>query len=158
MFPEKFNNKVALGKRPYVNVYGNDWNTVDGTCVRDYIHVMDVARGHSDAMAKLDENTSIGCKIYNLGIGAGLSVLEIVEAMEKVSGKSVRLSLCFGFCFFRLKFSTQVSKYSKDLLDQLQSHFIYISCSINCDIPTQKLIGENKINEEQHYLHDRPVR
>ncbi len=79
--------EVAMGKRPYLNVYGNDYNTPDGTGVRDYIHIMDLARGHIAALSALERNC--GLKIYNLGTGRGYSVLEVVNAFEKVNGVKV---------------------------------------------------------------------
>ncbi|XP_042295910.1 UDP-glucose 4-epimerase [Sceloporus undulatus] len=80
--------QVAVGRREYLNVFGNDYSTVDGTGVRDYIHVVDLAKGHIAALKKLRENC--GCKIYNLGTGTGYSVLQMVKAMEKASGKEIK--------------------------------------------------------------------
>lgn len=77
--------QVAVGRRPHVNVFGNDYDTPDGTGVRDYIHVVDLAIGHVAALKKLEENC--GCKVYNLGTGRGYSVLEMVKAVEKAAGK-----------------------------------------------------------------------
>uniref|UniRef100_A0A3Q2P3L7 UDP-glucose 4-epimerase n=1 Tax=Fundulus heteroclitus TaxID=8078 RepID=A0A3Q2P3L7_FUNHE len=79
--------KVAVGRRPFLNVFGNDYETVDGTGVRDYIHVVDLAKGHIAALKKLKDNC--GCKVYNLGTGKGYSVLQMVKAMEKASGKEI---------------------------------------------------------------------
>uniref|UniRef100_A0A4W4H1J2 UDP-glucose 4-epimerase n=1 Tax=Electrophorus electricus TaxID=8005 RepID=A0A4W4H1J2_ELEEL len=79
--------KVAVGRRKLLNVFGNDYDTVDGTGVRDYIHVVDLAKGHIAALRKLKDNC--GCKVYNLGTGTGYSVLQMVNAMEKVSGKEI---------------------------------------------------------------------
>jgi len=79
--------QVAVGKRPYVHVYGNDYNTPDGTGVRDYIHVVDLAKGHVKALDKLAENP--GLKIYNLGTGVGYSVLDIIHAYEKACGHEI---------------------------------------------------------------------
>lgn len=75
--------QVAAGKRKYLNIYGNDYPTIDGTGVRDYIHVVDLARGHIKALERLDKNK--GIDIYNLGTGKGYSVLELVQAFEKVN-------------------------------------------------------------------------
>ena len=77
-------NKVAVGKLPKLNVFGNDYKTVDGTGVRDYIHVLDLARGHVLAINKLATNP--GLVTYNLGTGKGTSVLEIVKAYQKATG------------------------------------------------------------------------
>lgn len=80
-------NKVAVGKLPYVNVYGNDYPTNDGTGVRDYIHVCDLAKGHLLALNKLREKP--GLFIVNLGTGKGTSVLEIIDAYEKSTGVKI---------------------------------------------------------------------
>ncbi|KAL7873765.1 hypothetical protein AOLI_G00128360 [Acnodon oligacanthus] len=79
--------QVAIGRRKHLNVFGNDYNTVDGTGVRDYIHVVDLAKGHIAALRKLKDNC--GCKVYNLGTGTGYSVLQMVKAMEKASGREI---------------------------------------------------------------------
>ena len=79
--------QVAVGKRPMLSVFGNDYNTHDGTGVRDYIHVVDLARGHIKAIEKLCTNP--GLVTYNLGTGKGYSVLDIVNAFEKASGVKV---------------------------------------------------------------------
>lgn len=76
--------QVAIKKLPYLKVNGNDYPTKDGTGVRDYIHVCDLARGHVLALEKL--TTNCGLVIYNLGTGTGYSVLEIVDAFSKVVG------------------------------------------------------------------------
>lgn len=79
--------KVATGELPHLNVFGNDYPTIDGTGVRDYIHVVDLSLGHVCAVRKI-ENES-GVFTYNLGTGNGYSVLEIVKAFEKASGKPI---------------------------------------------------------------------
>jgi len=79
--------QVAGGRLAELSVYGNDYSTVDGTGVRDYIHVMDLARGHVKALEKLAENP--GVVVYNLGTGRGYSVLEMINAFERASGKKV---------------------------------------------------------------------
>ncbi len=79
--------QVAVGKRKELGVFGNDYNTHDGTGVRDYIHVVDLARGHVLAVNKLAENP--GLIIVNLGTGHGYSVLDMVKAFEKVTGKPI---------------------------------------------------------------------
>lgn len=86
-----FIQQVAVGRRPALTVYGTDYNTKDGTGVRDYIHVVDLADGHIVALRKLFENPKLACEVYNLGTGKGTSVLEMVEAFEKVSGKKIPL-------------------------------------------------------------------
>jgi len=79
---------VASGKLEILNVFGNDYPTKDGTGVRDYIHVVDLAKGHLCALDKIRENK--GVKIYNLGTGNGYSVLEIVNTFEKTNGIEVK--------------------------------------------------------------------
>lgn len=79
--------QVAIGKRPELAVFGDDYDTPDGTGVRDYIHVVDLAVGHVKAIEKLEQKP--GCVAYNLGTGKGYSVLEMVRAFEKASGKPV---------------------------------------------------------------------
>lgn len=84
--------QVAVGKRPHLNVYGSDYKTVDGTGVRDYIHVVDLARGHLCALKKLEEKP--GLVIYNLGTGRGTSVLELVHAFEKANNIKIPYIIC----------------------------------------------------------------
>ena len=81
--------KVATGKLPYLNVYGNDYKTKDGTGVRDYIHVVDLALGHVAAI-KCYKNKTQNVFMYNLGTGRGTSVLDLVKAYEKANDKKVR--------------------------------------------------------------------
>ena len=76
--------QVAVGKRDHLNVFGDDYPTPDGTCIRDYIHVCDLAEGHVLTLKKLFENP--GLVIYNLGTGKGTSVLELIHAYEKATG------------------------------------------------------------------------
>ncbi len=78
--------QVAVGQREYLNVWGNDYATSDGTGVRDYIHVVDLASGHLKALQKLG---SPQCSEINLGTGNGYSVLEVVKAFERASGKAI---------------------------------------------------------------------
>ncbi|MEA2040073.1 MAG: UDP-glucose 4-epimerase GalE [Thermodesulfobacteriota bacterium] len=79
--------RVAVGRLPVLPVFGNDYPTPDGTGIRDYIHVVDLAVGHINALLKLRENP--GVITYNLGTGRGYSVLEVVSAFEKASGKKI---------------------------------------------------------------------
>ena len=79
--------QVAIGKLDYLRVFGNDYNTHDGTGVRDYIHVCDLAHGHLCAINKLESKP--GLVIYNLGTGEGYSVLDVLHAFEKVVGKEL---------------------------------------------------------------------
>ncbi len=80
--------RVAAGTLKELSVFGNDYNTPDGTGVRDYIHVVDLAKGHIKALEKLEREQK-GLYIYNLGTGNGYSVLDMVKAFEKTTGKSV---------------------------------------------------------------------
>lgn len=84
--------QVAVGKRDHLNVYGNDYNTPDGTGVRDYIHVVDLARGHLAALNKLVLKP--GLVIYNLGTGKGTSVLELVHAFEEANNIKIPYVIC----------------------------------------------------------------
>lgn len=84
-------NQVALGKLDHLNVFGNDYPTVDGTGVRDYIHVVDLAKGHVKALAKARKIT--GAEAYNLGTGRGYSVLEIVKAFEDSNNIKVKYEI-----------------------------------------------------------------
>ena len=79
--------KVAVGKLKELSVFGNDYNTHDGTGVRDYIHVVDLANGHLKALDKLE--TNCGLVVYNLGTGKGYSVLDMVKAFSKACGKEI---------------------------------------------------------------------
>ncbi len=82
--------KVAAGELEAVNVFGNDYNTPDGTGVRDYIHVTDLAQGHVKAMEKINRS---GLYIYNLGTGKGYSVLEVINAFERACGKKIPVKI-----------------------------------------------------------------
>ena len=80
--------QVAVGRREHLNIFGNDYNTVDGTGVRDYIHVVDLALGHLAALNAMNGDNR-GFKAYNLGTGTGYSVLQVLKAMEKAAGKGI---------------------------------------------------------------------
>jgi UDP-glucose 4-epimerase len=105
--------KVAAGKIKELNIFGHDYSTPDGTGIRDYIHVMDLAQGHLKALEKLQTNP--GVVTYNLGTGMGYSVLEMVAAFKKASGKNIpyrfveRRAGDIGICY------ADPSKASKDL-------------------------------------------
>merc|ERR1711988_383805 len=88
-----FVQQVAVGRRECLSVFGNDYNTPDGTGVRDYIHVDDLAEGHICAMAKILEMSG-GCIIHNLGSGTGYSVLDMVKAFEAAAGKAIPYKMC----------------------------------------------------------------
>jgi len=76
--------QAAMGKRGEIKIYGTDYPTPDGTCIRDYIHIDDLCRAHLLALAKLDDHTEL---VYNLGNGKGYSVRQVIETVKKVSGK-----------------------------------------------------------------------
>ena len=80
-------SQVAIGKRPFLNVFGDDYETTDGTGVRDYIHVVDLSIGHLKALEKI--SNKVGVVTYNLGTGCGYSVLEMVKAFSKACGREV---------------------------------------------------------------------
>jgi len=81
--------QVAVGRREKLSVYGGDYPTSDGTGVRDYIHIMDLADSHVAALKKIFEPDFVGVKIYNLGTGNGATVLEVIKAFEEASGRKV---------------------------------------------------------------------
>lgn len=85
-------SRVAVGLYPFVRVYGNDYNTHDGTGVRDYIHVVDLAKGHVKALDKIKEDIEAGqgqLHVYNLGTGIGYSVLDVIKAYSKACGQEL---------------------------------------------------------------------
>ena len=84
--------RVAAGILPELSVFGNDYDTPDGTGVRDYIHVVDLAKGHVKALEKLDKEHE-GLFIYNLGTGTGYSVLDMVHAFEKTTGQKIKYKI-----------------------------------------------------------------
>ena len=80
-------SQVAIGRRDHLTVFGNDYDTPDGTGVRDYIHVVDLAQAHVLAVRYAEGHK--GCEVFNVGTGKGSSVLEIVHAFEKACGKKI---------------------------------------------------------------------
>lgn len=88
-----FVSQVAIGRREKVSVFGNDYATPDGTGVRDYIHIMDLAVGHVRALEKLFEDNFSGFKAYNLGTGRGYSVLDLIKAFSKACGKEIKYDI-----------------------------------------------------------------
>ncbi len=78
--------QVALGKRPHISIFGSDYPTPDGTCVRDYIHVSDLATAHRLALDALETRTRL---VYNLGNGAGYSVREVIDVVSRVTGRTI---------------------------------------------------------------------
>jgi UDP-arabinose 4-epimerase len=85
--------QVAAGKRSHVEIYGDDYPTPDGSCVRDYIHVADLAEAHVRAVERLIEGKEVAAQAYNLGTGEGHSVKQVVEAARRVTGRSIRVEL-----------------------------------------------------------------
>ena len=89
-----FLTQTAIGKRKCLNVFGKDYNTPDGTCVRDYIHVVDLAKAHISAVERLlKNNNKEKFEIFNIGTGVGYSVLEIIKTFEKVSGEKLNYKI-----------------------------------------------------------------
>jgi UDP-glucose 4-epimerase len=82
-------SQVAVGSRDLINIFGNDYPTVDGTGVRDYIHVMDLAEGHVAALKNIDTDIFQTPQVINLGTGEGYTVMEMLRALEKASGKTI---------------------------------------------------------------------
>ena len=86
--------ETAIGKRSEMTVFGDDYDTRDGSCVRDYIHVMDLANAHTKSLEYLIESkNTANCEVFNLGIGEGVSVLEAIHAFEKVTGESLNYQI-----------------------------------------------------------------
>jgi UDP-glucose 4-epimerase len=86
--------QTAIGKRKLTTVFGDDYSTRDGSCVRDYVHVCDIAHAHTQALQYIieDRNKS-NCEIFNLGTGNGVTVLELIKAFEKVSGETLNYKI-----------------------------------------------------------------
>lgn len=89
-----FVTQTAAGLRQQLTVFGNDYPTPDGSCIRDYIHVVDLARAHVRALQWMSEQGTPGCEVFNIGTGHGHSVLEVIKAFEEVSGSP--LPYAFG--------------------------------------------------------------
>ena len=125
--------RVASGQLEQLSVFGNDYNTPDGTGVRDYIHVVDLAKGHIKALEKL-EKESKGIYIYNLGTGMGYSVLDMVKAFEEATGKTVNYKIVerrpgdIATCYSNSeKAKTELGwEASKTLKDMCQDSWRYI--------------------------------
>ncbi len=117
--------QVAVGKRKHLNVFGNDYNTVDGTGVRDYIHVVDLAKGHVQALKKIDALNDV--LTVNLGTGKGYSVLEMAQAFQKVSGKKIAYKIASRRLGDIAKCYADPS-YAKEVLDWKTVHTIDEMC------------------------------
>lgn len=86
--------QTAIGKRNSMTVFGNDYDTRDGSCIRDYIHVMDIAHAHTLAIRRsIAQELPSDCEVFNLGTGQGISVLELISAFEKVSGRKLNYTI-----------------------------------------------------------------
>ncbi len=130
--------QVALGRLPYLNVYGNDYDTLDGTGVRDFIHVMDLAEGHLAALSFINQKS--GLNIFNLGTGKGSSVLEMVKAFEGVSGKSIPLRVTnrrtgdVAACYARVdKSSTDLSWKATRTIQEMCSSTLNFQKNYKCN-------------------------
>ncbi|MDN4164503.1 UDP-glucose 4-epimerase GalE, partial [Cytophagales bacterium LB-30] len=88
-----FITQTAAGIREKLTVFGNDYNTPDGTCVRDYIHVVDLAKAHVKAIGRMLEGKGPSYEVFNIGTGNGNTVLEAIQAFEKVSGKALNYEI-----------------------------------------------------------------
>ena len=125
--------RVASGELEQLSVFGNDYNTPDGTGVRDYIHVVDLAKGHVKAIEKLDKESN-GLYIYNLGTGNGVSVLDMVKAFEKSTDKKISYKIAprregdIASCFADVKKAEEELgwKAQKSLEDMCKDSWNYI--------------------------------
>lgn len=88
-----FITQSAIGKRAEITVYGNDYNTPDGSAVRDYIHVVDLAKAHVSAVKRLEEGSGKNYEVFNIGTGNGSSVLEIIAAFEQSTGEKLNYTI-----------------------------------------------------------------
>ncbi len=124
-------SQVAIGKREYLNVFGNDYDTHDGTGVRDYIHVVDLAYGHVKAIDYLNNTNAIKPLKVNLGTGIGYSVLDVVKAYEKASNSKIPYKIVdrrtgdIAKCFANPKFAKDVLDWEakKNLDDMCQDSY-----------------------------------
>ena len=89
-----FLTQTVIGKHPVLKIFGSDYNTPDGTCIRDYIHVMDLAQAHIDSLNFLISSKKSIFETFNVGTGNGVSVLELIKTFEKVTGESVPYEYC----------------------------------------------------------------
>lgn len=125
--------RVAAGNLPTLNIFGNDYPTEDGTGIRDYIHVMDLAEGHLAALDRL--NLICGMQAINLGTGCGYSVLQMIKAMENVIGKKIphqfmpRRSGDIAACYAKVTLASDMFGWSarRDLMEMCRSSWFYES-------------------------------
>jgi UDP-glucose 4-epimerase len=88
-----FITQTAIGKRQKITVFGNDYNTPDGSCVRDYIHVVDLAKAHVAALKLLEKDDFKGYDVFNIGTGRGNTVLDVIHAFERATGVKVNYEI-----------------------------------------------------------------
>lgn len=88
-----FVSQVAIGKLPVLTIYGDKFDTPDGTGIRDYIHIIDLAKGHVAALKRYDQDDCKPVEIYNLGTGRGYSVREMIAGLEKASGRKINTKI-----------------------------------------------------------------
>jgi UDP-glucose 4-epimerase len=88
-----FITQTAIGKREKITVFGDDYNTPDGSCVRDYIHVVDLAKAHVAALKLMETETFKGYDVFNIGTGKGSSVLEVIHAFEQSTGQKLNYQI-----------------------------------------------------------------
>ncbi len=88
-----FITQTAIGKREKITVFGNDYNTPDGSCIRDYIHVVDLAKAHVAALKVMEETGYSGYDVFNIGTGQGTSVLEVIHAFERTTGEKLNYEI-----------------------------------------------------------------
>ena len=142
-----FISQVAVGKREYLSVFGSDYDTHDGTGVRDYIHVVDLAYGHVKAIEYLDTNENIKPLIVNLGTGTGYSVLDVVKAFEKASGKKVPYKLVdrragdIAKCFAN-------PSYAKEILGWVAKRNLYEMCENSWRWQSNNPNGYSNVGED----------
>ena len=117
--------RVACGQLEELSVFGGDYNTPDGTCIRDYLHVVDLAKGHIKALDKLDETN--GVYIYNLGTGVGYSVLDVVNTFVKATGKDVPYKITQRRAGDLPEFYADATKAEKELGWKAEKNYIEVS-------------------------------
>lgn len=110
-----FITQTAIGKRDELTVFGDDYNTPDGSCVRDYIHVVDLAKAHIKALELCDQKKQRGVDLFNIGTGKGNSVLELVSLFEEVSGKKLKYKIGKRRSGDVEKIYSEVNKATKEL-------------------------------------------
>ena len=132
-----FITQTAIGKRSELSVYGDDYPTRDGTAIRDYIHVMDLAEAHVSALKRLlSQNENENYEVFNLGTGNGNTVLEVIKSFEKVSEKDLAFNenypvimtskdcvKCVSFATEQMWYLSVSAKINSNFYQQLESKF-----------------------------------